>query len=142
MRVIDIFDRAARRFPHRPCLIDEEQSWSYAEVRRATGGLARWLNDEVEGDSPRIAVLSPNCAVAIIAILAIFQRNGVWIPANSKTSGDHIAGFLRTSRCQLLLAHRSLETVATQAARLADCPLRLLPEVTSLDAPAEDVLER
>jgi acyl-CoA synthetase (AMP-forming)/AMP-acid ligase II len=87
-------------------------------------------------------VLSPNCAEAIIAILAIFQRNGVWIPANSKTSGDHIASFLRTSRCQLLLADRSLKTVATHAARLADCPLRLLSEVTSLDARAEELLER
>jgi acyl-CoA synthetase (AMP-forming)/AMP-acid ligase II len=142
MRVIDFFNQAARKFPNRPCLIEEERSWSYAEVRRAAFGLACWLDDEVEGDSPRIAVLSPNCAGAIVAVLAIFQRNGVWIPANSKAPSDHIGSFLRTSRCQLLLAHRSLEGAAMQAARLANCPLRLLSDTASLDAPAEELTAR
>jgi acyl-CoA synthetase (AMP-forming)/AMP-acid ligase II len=138
MRVIDIFNRAAGQFPSRPCLIDDARSWSYAEVQLAAWRLAWWLSDEVEGLSPRIAVLSHNCAEAMVAILAVFQRNGVWIPANSKAPGDHIGSFLRTSRCQLLLAHRSLETVATQAARLANCRLQLLPDIASLGAPAEE----
>ena len=135
MRVIDIFNQAARQFPNRPCLIEEERSWSYAEVRRAAFGLACWLNDEVEGDSPRIAVLSwlrrgnrrRACDIPAKWCLDPRQLECTERPYRKLPAYEPLPAAARTS-----LAGDRGHT----GRKAANCPLRLLFDTASLDAPA------
>ena len=112
MRVIDFFDRAAGQWSERLCLIDGKRSLTYAQTRDATIQLAAALREHCQGPKPKIAILSPNCADALIGLLAIWRMGAVWIPANGRTPAHEIAAFLTLCDCDLLLFHPDLKDVA------------------------------
>lgn len=134
MRVIDHFDRAARQFAQRACLVDEAGSWSFAAVQARTVTLAAaWT----KGDRRprRIAVLSPNCAEAVIAVLAILRAGCVWVPANSRATAAELSAFLALVECDLLLAHANLLELAAGAVP-PGCSLETLPPADDGDIAA------
>ncbi|ABQ70462.1 AMP-dependent synthetase and ligase [Rhizorhabdus wittichii RW1] len=132
MRIIDIFDRAAGQFADRACLIEGESSRSYVEVRADSCALAAWIAPRLDRPGSRIAVLAPNGADAIVAILAIFRLGALWIPANAKMPADDIGAFLATTRCDLLLAHPDLGEAAERAAGIAGCAVAILSDPGNL----------
>lgn len=132
MRLIDFFDRAAAQFSNRACLVQGQTSTSYAEVQRASRAMAGWIGQFTAKPAPRIAVLAPNCADAVVAVLAVLRLGGIWIPANDKNPADDLGAFLTTTRCDLLIAHSDLKTMADTAATIAGCPTVGLPDCMAL----------
>jgi acyl-CoA synthetase (AMP-forming)/AMP-acid ligase II len=81
MRVIDAFDRSASAHADRACLIDDTQTLTYGEVRARTLAMASALADLDGKHLTRFAVLGPNCADTLVAILSVFRAGGVWVMA-------------------------------------------------------------
>jgi acyl-CoA synthetase (AMP-forming)/AMP-acid ligase II len=118
MRPIDWFDRSCARWPDRACLIDDEQRLSYSEVRAKSSGLARLIRAR---EAERVGVLAPNCADALVAILAVWRSGAVWIPANSRLPAPEIGAFLKVAGCDLLVVHPALRAAGETAAAAAGC---------------------
>ena len=84
MRMIDFFDRGARIAAHRPCLVTDEGTRSYAEVAAQSRRIANMLIADGFAPGAHAAVLSGNAPVAFEAILGILRADGVWAMANHR----------------------------------------------------------
>lgn len=141
MRVIDFFDRAAAQHAARDCVIDDAGAMSFRAVQGRTVSLAARLSGLGLGPGARVGVLAPNCADALVAILAILRAGCVWAPANSRATGDELAAFLNLVECDLLLVHPTLEALGDQATRASGTRTLPLPSAANLPdggAPAAD----
>ena len=69
MRLIDYFDRGADLFPQRDCLHDGTRGWTYADVRATTHRVANGLLAAGLKSGDKVAVYSPNHAMAYAALL-------------------------------------------------------------------------
>jgi len=132
MRVVDFFDRAARQHAGRMCLVDEERGWTFRQVQARTASLARTFGSDASGPRLKIGILAPNCADAVIAILAVFRAGCVWVPANSRATAEELATFLALVECDLLLVHQSLMELGRAAVRGSRCRLLDLPRAEDL----------
>ena len=70
MRLIDYFDRGADLFPQRDCLHDGTRGWTYADVRGTTHRVANGLLAAGLKRGDKVAVYSPNHAMAYAACSA------------------------------------------------------------------------
>ncbi|MDF1737382.1 MAG: AMP-binding protein [Minwuia sp.] len=133
MRMIDLFDQGARQFPDRDCLSDGQNGWSYATVRDLTQRIAAGLRGEGIGIGARIAVWSPNHAMAYACVLAISRQNGIWVPINARNALEENIYVLDNNQTEILFVHSSF---ADHVARVrAEVPsIRL---VVTTDAPVD-----
>ena len=76
MRLIDYFDRGADLHPGRDCLHDGARGWTYRDVRATTHRVANGLLAAGLKTGDKVAVYSPNHAMAYAALLGI-QRAGI-----------------------------------------------------------------
>ncbi len=99
MRIIDFFDRGAAAYPDRVCLKDDQNQWTFDEVRRMTWQAARAMQAAGFRPGDRVAVYSPNGATAFAAVLAIFRAGCVWLPVNVRNPLPETIGYLRANNC-------------------------------------------
>ena len=127
MRIIDFFDRGATAWPDRICLKDDHSAWTFDEVRRMTWQAARALHESGLTRGQRIAVYSPNSAVAFAAVLAIFRAGGVWLPVNVRNPLPETIAYLRDNGCAALFfgsryaAHAAEIRAALPGLKRAQC---------------------
>ncbi len=120
MRMIDFFDRGARNAPDRPCMVTDDSSATYAEVRARSNRIANALIVDGFRAGAHGAVLSGNDPVAFEAILGILRADGVWTMANNRASADENAYLLDLLDVDTLFFHSE---VADRIARFrAECP--------------------
>ena len=120
MRLIEQFDRGAERFPERACVHDLTRSWSYAEVRELTHRVALGLLAEGLGPDRKVAIYSPNDAVAYAAMLGVQRAGCVWVTINPRNAIDENLYILDRNDAELVFLHPSF---AQHAERIrADCP--------------------
>ena len=85
MRLIDYFDRGADLFSERNCLHDGTRGWSYADVRATTHRVALGLLAAGLQAGDKVAVYSPNHAMAYAALLGIERAGLIWAPVNARS---------------------------------------------------------
>ncbi|HYG26752.1 MAG TPA: AMP-binding protein [Caulobacteraceae bacterium] len=83
MGVKSLFARGARLFPDRLCLDDGTSRLSYAETAARVRALATALRGKGVKAGDRCALLSPNCAEAMVAILGVYEADAVFTPLNA-----------------------------------------------------------
>ena len=105
MRLIDYFDRGAKRYPERVCLTDERRQLSYREVEALTHriGLALIANG-IEAQTVG-AVLSHNDIDAFACILGLLRAGCAWMPVNARNSVEDNAYILDHNECAWLFYH-------------------------------------
>ncbi|MGV9835803.1 acyl-CoA synthetase [Nocardia niigatensis] len=145
-----LLERAAARWPDRTAVtvLPDAARWreplrrSYAELLADVHRYANLLHELGVRRGDAVALIAPNCADLIPALLAA-QLAGIAAPINGGLSGDHIAELLRRSGARVLVAagpELAAETwavaheLATQG--LLDALLVLRPSATSGSAPA------
>lgn len=105
MKVIDFFDRGATAFADRPCLVDEGTSLTFAEAKELTGKVAAALRFRGVGADEKVAILSPNGAIAFAVILGVFRLGAVWVPINAASSVDDNGAFMNLTGVGTLFVH-------------------------------------
>ncbi len=121
MRVIDFFDKSAAVHRDQACLIDDNRSLTYQQVSQLTYTVAAAMKSKGTAPGARIAVLGPNAVDTMIVILSLFRAGAIWVPANSRSTGQELGALLELVECDALLVHRSLSELATVAAKKAGC---------------------
>ena len=109
MRLIDYFDRGADLYPERPCLHDGTRGWSYADVRATTHRVALGLLAAGLTAGDKVAVYSPNHAMAYAALLGIQRAGLVWAPVNARNALEENLFILDNTDVAFLFYHSSFE---------------------------------
>jgi acyl-CoA synthetase (AMP-forming)/AMP-acid ligase II len=113
VQLIDFFDRGARHFPARACLVADDLTMTYEEVRRASHVLAAHLAAQGAGSRTKVAVLSPNRPEALLAILGLLRAGCAWVPLNARSTREELAHVAEMSECEWLFYHsRHADSVA------------------------------
>jgi acyl-CoA synthetase (AMP-forming)/AMP-acid ligase II len=112
VRAIDFFDRSAEYFADRACVRDENESLSYAEVRRRSLKLARRLVAEGLAEEAKVGVLCPNVAAVIPTVLGVIRSGCSWLPINTRNSLADNVSILTNNDCEWLLYHGDNEAMA------------------------------
>ncbi len=107
MRLIDFFDRSADRYPQRAFLIDETGTRTYAETRAHTHRIANGLIAAGCTPGTKVAVFSPNLAVAFECILGLLRAGAAWVPLNAKNGVEENVHIIRTFEVEYLFYHSS-----------------------------------
>lgn len=105
MRLIDYFDRSADRHPDRAFLIDGTGTRSYAETRAHTHRIANGLIAAGCGPETKVAVFSPNLAVAFECILGLLRAGAAWVPLNAKNGIEENVHILKSFDVEYLFYH-------------------------------------
>jgi acyl-CoA synthetase (AMP-forming)/AMP-acid ligase II len=134
MRLIDYFDRGADLFPARDCLHDGTRGWTYAGVRATTHRIANGLLAAGLATGDKVAVYSPNHAMAYAALLGIQRAGLVWAPVNARNAIDENLYILDNTDVAFLFYHSSF---AQYLPRLREaCPK--IRNFLCIDAPEFD----
>ena len=132
MRLIDYFDRGADLFPKRDCLHDGTRGWTYADVRATTHRIANALLAAGLAPGDKVAVYSPNHAMAYAALLGIERAGLIWAPVNARNALEENLYILDNTDVSFLFYHSSFEG---SLARIREaCPR--IRDVVCLDGPA------
>jgi acyl-CoA synthetase (AMP-forming)/AMP-acid ligase II len=107
MRLIDYFDRGADLYPARDCLHDGTRGWTYAEVRGVTHRVANGLLAQGLATGDKVAVYSPNHAMAYAALLGIQRAGLIWAPVNARNAIEENLYILDNADVAFLFYHSS-----------------------------------
>lgn len=116
MQLIDFFDRGARHFPARDCLVADDLAMTFGEVQRASHSLAAHMAKQGAAAQTKVGVLSPNRPEAFVAILGLLRAGCVWVPLNARSTREELAYVLHLADCEWLFYH---SRYAEHAAALA-----------------------
>ena len=131
MRLIDYFDRGADLFAERDCLHDGTRGWTYRSVRETTHRVANGLLAAGLGHGGKVAVYSPNHAMAYAALLGIQRAGLIWAPVNARNALEENLYILDNTDVSFLFYHSSF---AASLPRIREaCPR--IRNVICLDGP-------
>jgi acyl-CoA synthetase (AMP-forming)/AMP-acid ligase II len=140
VQLIDFFDRGARHFPARACLVADDLTMTYEEVRRASHALAAHLAAQGASSQTKVAVLSPNRPEALLAILGLLRAGCAWVPLNARSTHEDLAHVVEMSECAWLFYH-SRHADAVAALQQAAPGLRHFVCLDAVDGPHESMRE-
>jgi acyl-CoA synthetase (AMP-forming)/AMP-acid ligase II len=120
MRLIDYFDRGADLYPDRHCLHDGTRGWTYGSVRATTHRVALGLLAAGLRPGAKVAVYSPNHAMAYAALLGIQRAGLIWAPVNARNALDENLFILDNTDVEFLFYHSSFEAALERIRK--ECP--------------------
>lgn len=89
----------------------------FAALGELVNRAVSWLQEHGIGRCARIAVLTPNDPLAMVAAIAVLHVGSVWIPINPRDSAIDIASNLDRARCDVLLYGDSVAALVTEVRR-------------------------
>lgn len=106
---LDVLDKAFTQNAERICIRFHGDSYTYAEVGKASARIANALlaNGFVPG--MKGAVYALNSAVGFIATLGIIRAGGAWIPVNPRNSMEDNVKVMLQFECHALFYQHSFE---------------------------------
>jgi fatty-acyl-CoA synthase len=100
--------RAAAVHRHRPALQFDERVWSFADLDRAAGRVARRLADLGLRPGDRVAAYGRNSDAYLIAWLGCARGGFVHVPVNYALTGGELAYILEQSGARVVLTSSAL----------------------------------
>ncbi|WP_205697128.1 AMP-binding protein [Conexibacter sp. SYSU D00693] len=107
MRVIDFFDKGASSAPHRPFLVTDDATVTFAEARTRSWEVAAGLHAAGLRAGDTVGVLAPNEETGFLAMLGLWRAGGVWAPLNHLNALAATTDFMNDVGCRWLFLHRS-----------------------------------
>jgi len=114
-----LFRRGARLYPDRVCLDDGEVRLTYQEAAVRAQSLGAALRSAGLDEGGRCALLSPNCAAAMVAILGIYEAGAVFTPLNAALPAAEHERAVIDLDVRVLFFHSRYAAVAGQIAASA-----------------------
>ncbi len=99
-----LFAAAARRRPLAPALLWGEETLTYGELDRLSGGLARRLRRLGVGPEIRVGVALERSPALVLFILAVLRAGGAYVPLDPALPEERLAFLLADSGVALVLA--------------------------------------
>ncbi|MFT4084461.1 MAG: long-chain fatty acid--CoA ligase [Nocardioides sp.] len=103
MRLVDYLDKGASLGDEAPCLVCDEVTWSYAEVRDLAGRIASALHARGVAAGDKVAILSANDPVAFTCVFGTSRAGAVWCPINPRNEAAENAELLDLFECGTLI---------------------------------------
>lgn len=107
LNYIDLFDRAARAAPDRVALRDDAGALTYAALTALANRFANALIANRFEPSARFAILSPNCCLAMAAMVGGMKAGGAWCNINLRNAVAGNVDILSRGGCEALFFHSS-----------------------------------
>jgi acyl-CoA synthetase (AMP-forming)/AMP-acid ligase II len=113
MQLIETFDRGVEMNPDGLCFTtpDGAEQMTYAQASALSHRIAAGLAEAGVVQETKIAVLSPNDAVAFCCVLGGLRLNASWVPLNTRSTTPDLVHVLELSDCEHLFFHPSLAHV-------------------------------
>ncbi|HEX3127371.1 MAG TPA: amino acid adenylation domain-containing protein, partial [Thermoanaerobaculia bacterium] len=115
LRLDQLFAAAAARFPEREAVVFEDQRLTYADLAARAESLADHLRSLGVGPEERVAICADESVERIVAVLAVFQAGGAYLPLDPSHPRDRLAWMLEDSRVRVLLVQESLVGVLPES---------------------------
>lgn len=132
--VTAFLDRAAQRYPMRPCTIFRGNHLTYAQVDALSnhlGRVLRWLGLE---KGHRVGILLPNCPQFVLAFYAILKAGGVVVAMNPAYKERELAYQIADAGVELIIGLRSLAPVLASLSEYTPLQRWLLTDFDDLSA--------
>lgn len=104
----DYLDRAAERYPEKPCTIFRDHTIRFAEMKRLSDQLAAGLIDLGVKPGARVGIILPNIPQFVLAFYAVLKAGGVVTAINPQYKQRELEYQLRDSGAQVIIALASL----------------------------------
>lgn len=101
-----LVEKKAERNKDKPLLIFRTKTFSYEEINKLSNQLANGLLNLCEDlnlDTPKVALFFPNCPEAVISWFAVSKIGGISIPINYHLDDKLLKFVLKNSNTQILL---------------------------------------
>jgi acyl-CoA synthetase (AMP-forming)/AMP-acid ligase II len=115
MQLMDFFDKGVERFPDRPLLVDGQRVWSYRQMDELIAKIASALIRRGLKPGHKVAVYSPNHAMAFAGQYGAIRAGALWVPINHRNTAAATIESLDAMKVDWLFFHSSLEAAAQQA---------------------------
>lgn len=120
MSIINLFSHGAARFPDSPFLTDASGSIRYGDADLEVSRFAQALQASGIAPGARVALLTRNSSAAMLALLAIYRADCIFVPLNAAFSiEEHLAAVEDLDVAALLFGAHFAEALAPVAERLA-----------------------
>ena len=118
--------------PHAPAMIAGGRTWSYGDVEMLSNRLGRALRESGCERGDRVCLLSPRTPHAVMALLAIYKADGVYVPLDPQWPAARLAKIVDACEPRCLLATSDAGPILEHV--MQDLPRSRTPIVASLDA--------
>jgi fatty-acyl-CoA synthase len=118
---------AALAFPDRASLILGDATLTHEEVDRLSALVARGLIGSGVARGDRVAVVSPNHLLTMVATMGILRAEATWIPLNPRDSVDTIAELCGRFGTNVVIYHHDFVDAVTSIRSTAATVTRTLP---------------
>lgn len=105
MHITDYFKKALYHGADRPAFIDGDITYSYREIDEISTSIAAGILASDLAPDCKVAVYSPNDAMAFACVLGAFKADGIWIPVNARNTVSANVKFLNQVGCDVLFYH-------------------------------------
>ncbi len=105
----------ARQTPDAVALYHGGEQWTYGEVWRRAGRLARRLRELGVGPEERVGVCLERSPAMLISLLAVLRAGGAYVPLDPAYPGERLAYMLADSGARLLVTRGSLPALPAKA---------------------------
>lgn len=112
---MDIVAQAAQTFGTAPALITAERRWSFADLHDETARIAAAFEAQGIRRGDIVALVAPNSATLVLALLALMRMGAVAAPVNHRFPTSHIDGVLARLNPALTLNATALEAFVAEA---------------------------
>ena len=113
-----VLAKRAARSPDKPWIVTEERSYSYAEVDRRSGCMARALAEAGIKSGETVLLMLPDVIEFIWSWCALAKLGAIEVPVNLHYRGSILAYIIKDSGAKCMIAHADhldrLEEVADQ----------------------------
>lgn len=115
-----LFADQAERTPQADAIVCGDERIGYAALREQVNRLAHHLRSLGVGPDVPVGVCMPRCPETVVAMLAILEAGGAYLPIDPEYPAERIAFLLEDSAAPLVLASEAL------LERFAELPTRVL----------------
>jgi long-chain acyl-CoA synthetase len=116
----------AARTPDKTALVAAGERHSFAEVDRASDGLAATLQQAGVRRGDRVAIMGENSAEVVVAVFATLKAGGVFVVVNPTTKTDALVHILVDSGARAIVAQSRLSRVVLPALAEAEAVVATL----------------
>lgn len=124
--VVELFGRAAAKYPHRPFVVIDGQAFSYDEVDRRSNAMARELSQLGVNKGQCVVTLFDTNIDVFTCWFAINKLGAVWVPINTAYRGEFLRHQVADTEARIVICDdHYLERFVQIAADLPDLELIL-----------------
>ncbi len=136
MNLGNLLTQTARKYPHRPGLIQGDDQWSWSQINARVDALAHHVKSLGIRPGDRILVQLTNGLPLFELAWVAFKLGAVWVPVNYRLTPPEVAYIAKSSGAAMMITQSAFD--AHLAAVQSESPV--LRQVLMTDQPAYEAL--